>query len=168
MITDPQNVFEQVQNEIATKLATLALFTGIKMPDGRDFEILTEDEGDPEFLFTGMIDRCGLSIIVQSPTGKIIRREGLFFWFDPFMIAVSISEAVVFNRTDQGTQVRLMRATWAVLAALHGFAPPSLGEQLFPTRLLKDKDTKPGTEDLVASRILVFEATEVALNLSST
>lgn len=168
MITDPQNVFEQVQNEIAAKLGALPIFTGIKMPDGSDFAILTEDEGEPEFLFTDMIARAGLAIIVQSPTGKMTNHEPHVLSFDPFVVAVSISEAIVFNRADGGTKVRLMRATWAVLVALYGFTPASLGQQLFPTRLLKDKDTKPDSAELVASRIITFEATEASLNLLPT
>ena len=167
MIADPQNVFEQVQNEVAAKLAALSLFTGIKMPDGEPFEILTEDEGDPEYLFTAQIARAGLSVIVQSPTGKFDNQDEVTIRANPLVIAVSISESILFNRSAAGTQLRLMRVMFAVLKALNGFAPASLGEKLFATRLLKDKDTKPDSEELVASRIITFEATDVIIPLSA-
>jgi hypothetical protein len=167
MIDNPQNVFEQVQNEVAAKLAALAIFTGIKMPDGADFEILTEDEGDPEMMFTAQIARAGLSVIVQSPSGKFDNQDEVTIRANPFVVAVSISEAILFNRSGGGTGLRLMRVTWAVLQALNGFAPASLGERLFATRLLKDKDTKPDSEELVASRIITFEAVDVIIPLSA-
>jgi hypothetical protein len=173
MITNPQNIFELVQNDIATKLMTLPIFTGIKMPDDtpenpRPFQILTEDEGDPEMLFTAMIARAGLAVIVQSPTGKIAAADGPthLITFRPFVVAVSISEAMLFNRSDLGTKVRLMPATSAVISALHGFYVPSLGAKLVATRLLKDKDTNPEDQALVASRIVTFE-TEVRLKTAT-
>ena len=111
MITNPQNIFEQAQNDLAAKLLTVAPFNAIKMPDGANFDALTEDEGDPEMLFTAMIAKCGLCVIVQSPTGKIARDEQMgTAQFNPFVIAVSVSEAILFNRSDSGTKVRLMVA----------------------------------------------------------
>jgi hypothetical protein len=145
---------------------TAALFQGIKMPDGANFEVLTEDEGDPEMLYTAQLAAAGLSIIVQSPTGKFSMLDGSILQINPLVVAVSISEAILFNRADQGTKIRLMHAVHAVLKVLTNFAPPSIQTQLLPTRMLKDRDTQPGTDDLVVARVLVFEATEVPLTLS--
>jgi hypothetical protein len=167
MIDNPQNVFEQVQNDLATEIMTDPLWQGLKLPDQSDFAVLTEDEGDPEMLFTAMLARAGLCIIVQAPSGKIVGEDqsgGV--QFNPFVVAVSISEAILFNRSDNGTKVRLLVATKAVLRRLHRFAVPSLKERIYATRLLKDKDTQPGTDELIATRIITFEATEVYVDLA--
>ena len=167
MISSPDNVFEKVQNDLAAALLAVDPFDRIKSADGSNFDVLTEDEGDPELLFTTMIDKCGLCVIVQAPTGKIVQNEQLgTAQFSPFVIAVSISEAVLFNRTPQGTQVRLMVATKVVLKTLHAFVVPSLKQAIYATRLMKGRDTQPGTDALVASRIITFEATELFVDLT--
>lgn len=169
MIADPQNIFEQLQNEVAARIMTLALFQGKKLPDGSNFAVLTEDEGDPEMLFTAQLAAAGLSVVVQSPSGKF-SIEGSILVAQPLVIAVSISEAMLFNRATGGTQVRLMRATFAILKVLQGYAPPALEAPIYATRLLKDRDSMPkdidASESLVAVRVLVFEATQVRIPLS--
>jgi hypothetical protein len=167
VIQDPTNVFEQVQNEIAAELITRAPFVGLKMPDGSDFQILTEDEGEPEFLFTKMISDCGLSVVVQDPTGKldISQEDGrTMLKFNPLVFAVSVSEMIIFNRGDMGTKVRISTAKRSILG-LHGFVPAALGEKIFATQMLKDTTTHPDTGALVASRIVIFEVTELLLNI---
>jgi hypothetical protein len=169
MITDPAKLFEEVQNEVAARIKARPLFQGLKMPDGADFDVLTEDEGEPEMLFTQQVAQAGLCILVQSPTGKLTSTDGgLVLEANPLVLAVSISEAVIFNRDPNGTgtKVRLMKAVIEVFKAVHRFAPPSLQTKLFATRLLKDRDTQPGSDDLVATRIITFEATEVSVDLS--
>jgi hypothetical protein len=158
MIENPDNIFEQVQNDIATELMSKALFQSLRLPDGTDWRVLTEDEGDIEFLFEKMISDCGLSVIVQSPTAHTASgtKPVPEVQFDPLSIAVSISEAVIFNRAG-GTGVRVMRATKEVISALHTFRPSSLNKPLVFTEMLKDRDSHPETGALVASRICLFE-----------
>jgi hypothetical protein len=159
MIANPDNVFEHLQNEIAMVLMGRDLFFNLRMPDGTNWQVLTEDEGDIEYLFTQMISVAGLSVIVQSPiahsasgTKPIPTPQ-----FDPMTIAVSISEAVIFNRSAQGTKVRVMRATYEVISTLHTFKPYSINKPLCFTEMIKDRDTHPETGALVASRICLFE-----------
>jgi hypothetical protein len=159
MIADPDNVFELLQNEIAAALMARELFQDIQMPDGSAWSVLTEDEGDIEFMFTQMISACGLSVIVQSPTAHTASgtKPVPEVQFDPLSVAVSISEAIIFNRGGNGTQVRLMRATKEVISTLHTFKPPTINKPLAFTEMLKDRDTHPETGQLVASRICLFE-----------
>jgi hypothetical protein len=167
MISNPDNVFEQAQNDIAAELIKYDPFKSIKFPDGSNFDILTEDEGDPEMLFTEFIAKAGLCVIVQSPTGKIATNEQMgTAQFNPLVIPVSVSEAIIFNRSPQGTQVRLMVAVKAVLKTLHAYAVPCLKQKIYATRMLKDRDTQPGTDALVSTRIITFEATEVFVDLT--
>jgi hypothetical protein len=159
MIADPDNVFELLQNEIAAELMARDLFQDISLPDGSAWAVLTEDEGDIEFMFTQMISACGLSVIVQSPIAHTASgtKPVPEVQFDPLSVAVSISEAIIFNRGENGTQVRLMRATKEVISALHTFKPPTINKPLAFTEMLKDRDTHPETGQLVASRICLFE-----------
>jgi hypothetical protein len=168
MIENPAKLFEEVQNEVAARIKARPLFAGLKFPDGSDFDVLTEDEGDPEMLFTQQVANTGLCILVQAPAGKFTTSSEVLY-ANPLVLAVSISEAVLFNRDPNitgNTKIRLMKAALEVLKAVHRYAPPSLQRKLLATRLLKDRDTKPGSEDLVASRILIFEATEVSVDLA--
>lgn len=168
MIPNPTTIFEKLQNDLATVLMARPLFAGKKLPDGSAFTVLTEDEGDPETLFTTMIAHAGLSIVVQAPTGKItVDGQPLPVIFNPLVIAVSVSEAVVFNRSDAGTGIRLFAATNEVLRTLHGFAPPSVQLPLYATAMLKDRDTAPDG-GLVASRICVFEISDAVVDLTPT
>ena len=68
MITNPDNLFEQLQNELAVQIRTNSLFSGTKMADGTPWLVLTEDEGDIEYLYTQMINVAGLCAIV--PPGR--------------------------------------------------------------------------------------------------
>ena len=159
MIADADNVFELLQNDIAAAIAAQDLFQDILLPDGTPWRVLTEDEGDIEFMFTQMISACGLSVIVQSPTAHTASgtKPVPEVQFDPLSVAVSISEAIIFNRGADGTGVRLMRATKEIISALHTFKPASLNKPLSFTEMLKDRDTHPETGQLVASRICLFE-----------
>ena len=109
--------------------------------------MLTEDEGDIEYMFTQMISACGLSVIVQSPTAHTASgtKPVPEVQFDPLSVAVSIREAIIFNRGADGTGVRLMRATYEIISTLHTFKPASINKPLAFTEMLKDRDTHPET-----------------------
>src|SRR6266478_10026278 len=126
MIPNPQNVFEELQNDVAEQLAGTAPFNSISFPDGSVFKILTEDEGDIQFEFDTMIAQLGLSIVVHSPTGKIEQPDLPGPLITKLGFDVWISEAPVFNRSELGTQVRLVKAMTMVLGTLHGFQPDSI------------------------------------------
>ncbi len=125
MINDPQNVFELLQNDVAAQIMATAPFATIQNPDGSTpFKVLTEDEGDIQFEYDQMIQQLGLSVVVHAPTAKPINPDLpgplLILAFD-----VWVSEAVMFNRSPEGTQIRAMRAAKIVMETLHGFVPSS-------------------------------------------
>ena len=170
MISDPQNVFEQLQNDVAQKLIETSPFSTIAMPDGSPFNVLTEDEGDTQADFDLQIAQLGLAITVRAPTGRIeqpdlpgpiITKLGFDVW---------VSEAPVFNRTPgatSGTNVRLMKATTIVLGTLHGFQPQSINSPIYcdefrteRERVLNGEQDSRGT--LIVSRICHFIAPQVA------
>ena len=183
MITDPQNVFELLQNDVAAKLMDTSPFNTIKMPDGSAFNVLTEDEGDIQFEFDAMIAQLGLAIVVHAPTGDVgqpdiggtteingvtylvplITKLGFDVW---------ISEAPVFNRSAGGTNVRLTKAATMVMGILHGFQPDSVGSPVYldsfkterERTYMNDQD-KIGT--LVVSRICHFIAPQVAAEITT-
>lgn len=162
MIPDPQNVFEELQNDVATVLMATSPFNSISNPDGSTpFNVLTEDEGDIQFEFDQMIQQLGLSIVVHAPSAKPIDSDLpgplLILSFD-----VWVSEAVTFNRSSSGTQVRSMRAAKIVMETLHGFVPSSEqinapiqynGFDIERERSYIEKD-QPGT--LIVSRVCHF------------
>jgi hypothetical protein len=176
MIVDPQNVFEQLQNDVAAKLLDTSPFNTIKGPDGAPFNVLTEDEGDTQPDFDLQISQLGLAITVRAPTGRIeqpdlpgpiITRLGFDVW---------ISEAPVFNRGPYGatcaTNVRLMKATTIVLGTLHGFQPQSINSPIYcdefrteRERVLNGEQDSSGT--LIVSRICHFIAPQVAAEITS-
>jgi hypothetical protein len=126
MIENPAKLFEEVQNEVAARIKARPLFAGLKFPDGSDFDVLTEDEGDPEMLFTQQVANTGLCILVQAPAGKFTTSSEVLY-ANPLVLAVSISEAVLFNRDPNitgNTKIRLMKAALEVLKAVHRYAPP--------------------------------------------
>ena len=174
MITNPSKVIEQIQNEIAAKLGAAQPFDTLKFPDGSDFQILTEDEGEPEMLYTAQIALCGLSVIVDSPTGKFKRDPGnnSVLKFAPFVIGIGIGEYVLYNRDPNGIGTKLRASTVAeiVLCTLNGFVPPTLGQPIFATMLRKGTDTMPRMDksesDLVVVRQVTFEATEARVDLT--
>ena len=172
MIPDPQNVFEQLQNDVAAKLMQTAPFSMIAMPDGSPFNVLTEDEGDIQADFDLQIAQLGLAITVRSPTGKVdnltdlpgplLKEVGFDIW---------ISEAPVFNRAVGGTQVRLAVALVNVLGAVHGFQPDSIKSPVYATgfdpqreRVLNGEQDSRGT--LIVSRICHFIAPVVGLAIT--
>lgn len=172
MITNPENVFESLQNDVAQKLIETAPFSTIQGADGSTFKVLTEDEGDIQFEYDAMIAQMGLSIVVHSPTGKIeqpdlpgplITRLGFDVW---------VSEAPVFNRSDAGTKVRLVKATTIVLGTLHGFQPQSIGSPVYADGFTTNRErTYVGEEDkrgiLIVSRICHFIAPQVAAEITN-
>ncbi len=162
MIPDPQNVFELLQNDVAAKLIETSPFNSISNPDGSTpFRVLTEDEGDIQFEFDAMIQQLGLSVVVKAPTAKPINPD----LPGPFLILafdVWVSEAVTFNRSPAGTQIRAMRAAKIIMETLHGFVPSSPqintpvqynGFDIERERTYIEKD-QPGT--LIVSRICHF------------
>jgi hypothetical protein len=172
MISNPQNVFESLQNDIAAKLMATSPFNTIAFPDGTTFKVLTEDEGDIQFEYDTMIAQLGLCIVVHSPTGKIdqpdlpgplVTRLGFDVW---------VSEAPVFNRSEFGTQVRLIKGMTIVLGTLHGFQPVSINSPVYADgfdthreRTYVNDEDKVGT--LVVSRIIHFIAPQVAAEITT-
>ena len=177
MIPNPENVFELLQNDIATQLMATAPFSTIKMPDGSPFNVLTEDEGDIQFEFDAMIAQLGLAIVVHAPTGAIEQPDLPGPLITKLGFDVWISEAPVFNRNTDGgnpyaTGVRLMKATTVVLGTLHGFQPQSIGSPIYADNFkterervyLRDEDKKG---ILITSRICHFIAPQVAAEITT-
>jgi|SRR5580765_5927272 len=183
MITDPQNVFEQLQNDVAAKLMATAPFSTIKMPTGADFQVLTEDEGDIQFEFDANIAQLGLAIVVHAPTGEIAQPDiggtkvidGVTYLvplISELGFDVWISEAPVFNRSAGGTNLRLTKAMAMVIGLLHGFQPYSTNTPIYASGFkterertyINDQD-KIGT--LVVSRICHFIAPQVAAEITT-
>lgn len=172
MIPNPENVFEQLQNDIATKLMQTSPFSTIKNPAGDPFNVLTEDEGDIQFEFDAMIAQCGLAIVVHAPTGAIEQPDLPGPLITKLGFDVWVSEAPIFNRSAEGTQVRLMKATTIVLGTLHGFQPDSIGSPVYADNFKTERERtyvndqdKIGT--LVVSRIIHFIAPQVAAEITS-
>jgi hypothetical protein len=137
MIADADNVFETLQNEIAAEIASKALFQDIELPDGTPWRVLTEDEGDVEYMFEHMISACGLSVIVQSPTAHTASgtKPVPEVQFDPLSVAVSISasniivaDMTIGNVGYHGVQVRGEKGVHRVV--LHNLQVQDTGQQL--------------------------------------
>ena len=172
MIPNPENVFEQLQNDVAAKLMQTSPFTTIKNPTGDTFTVLTEDEGDIQFEFDSMINQCGLAIVVHAPTGAIEQPDLPGPLITKLGFDVWVSEAPTFNRSPEGTNVRLMKATTIVLGTLHGFQPSSIGSPVYADNFKTERERtyvndqdKIGT--LVVSRIIHFIAPQVAAEITS-
>lgn len=183
MIPDPQNVFEELQNDVAAKLMATSPFDTIKMPDGSPFNVLTEDEGDIQFEYDSMIAQLGLSIVVHSPTGEIAQPDlggtkvvdGVMYLI-PLITKLGfdvwISEAPLFNRSPLGTRVRLAKAMAMVIGLLHGFQPQSTRSPIYADSFKTERERtyvndadKVGT--LVVSRICHFIAPQVGAEITS-
>jgi len=172
MIPDPQNVFEELQNDVAAKLMETDPFSSIAFPDGSPFKVLTEDEGDIQFEYDAMIGQLGLAIVVHCPTGAIEQPDLPGPLITKLGFDVWVSEAPVFNRDSLGTQVRLMKATTIVMGTLHGFQPQSINSPVYADsfktqreRTYVNDEDKVGT--LVVSRICHFIAPQVAAEITS-
>jgi len=183
MITDPQNVFELLQNDVAAKLIATSPFNTIQMPDGSPFNVLTEDEGDIQFEFDAMIAQLGLAIVVHAPTGEVAQPDiggtkvvdGVTYLvplITKLGFDVWISEAPEFNRSANGTGLRLTKAMTMVMGILHGFQPSSVGTPIYldsfkterERTYMNDQD-KIGT--LVVSRICHFITPQVAAEITT-
>jgi len=167
MIENPENPFELLQNDIATKLMATAPFDGIKFPDGTAFRVLTEDEGDVQFEYDAMISNLGLSIAVKSPEGDIDQPDIPGPLITKMNFEVWVSENPVFNRDELGTKVRLWKATSVVLGALHGFQPPSLASPVYAAKVRNYRERTFASEQdqvgvLILSRRCYFIAPQVA------
>ncbi len=169
MIPDPQNVFEELQNDVATKLMQTSPFSTLRGPSGGDFSVLTEDEGDVQFEYDAMINQLGLSIVVHGPSGKValtdLRGPLIDLGFD-----VWVSEAPLFNRSEAGTQVRLMRAMKIVLGTLQGFQPQSINSGIYVESFRRERERTYVSDDdkkgiLVTSCIIHFIAPLVAAEI---
>jgi len=174
MIPDPQNVFEELQNDVAAKLLDTSPFNTIKAPDGAPFRVFTEDEGDIQADFDLQIGQIGLAITVRAPTGRIEQPDIPGPLFTKLGFDVWISEAPVFNRSPGATlatNVRLMKATGIVLGTLHGFQPQSINSPVYADemrtereRVLNGEQDSKGT--LIVSRICHFIAPQVGALIS--
>lgn len=161
MIANPTNDFESLENAIALQLQAQVEFQNLKNPDGSLWQVLTEDEGDIEFNFHKQISEAGLSIIVQTPTGKSTDKT-IFSPGPRFIVTVpvQISEAVVFNRSEGGTKVRVQTAASVVRRSLHLFemkALPGFTTPLIFREALRDRDRHPETGALVSSVVCTFD-----------
>jgi hypothetical protein len=171
MIPDPQNVFEQLQNDIAAQLMATSPFNTLANPDGRPFTVLTEDEGDIQYEYDQMIQQLGLSIVVHSPAGRIEQPDLPGPLITKLGFDVWVSEAPTFNRSPAGTQLRLWKATTIVLGTLHGFQPSSIKSPVYADEVRLERERtyiekdQPGT--LIVSRICHFIAPQVAAEVSS-
>jgi hypothetical protein len=162
VIANPQNDFELIENAIAAQLEAQAEFSGLKAPDGTDWHVLTEDEGEIQFLFRTMIDVCGLAIIVRAPTGECSERMGNIPGpvFDPLRCVVQVSEAVTFNRSGSGTNIHAETAASLVRRSLHLFHPagiPGLNTVLRCVKAENRPELNVDTGALTATRLLTFE-----------
>lgn len=173
MILNPENVFEQLQNDVAEQLMNTPPFSSIKAPDGSNFAVLTEDEGDIQFEFDTMIAQLGLAIVVHSPTGSIEQPDLPGPLITKLGFDVWVSEAPVFNRDTLGTQVRLMKAATIVMGTLHGFQPDSIKSPVYADNFRTERERtymndhdKIGT--LVVSRICHFIAPQVAAEITTS
>ena len=179
MIIDPQNVFEELQNDVATKLLQTSPFNSITMPDGSPFNVLTEDEGDIQFEFDTQIAQCGLAIVVHAPTGAIEQPDIPGPLITKLGFDVWICEAPIFNRitnpnggATSGTNVRLMKATTIVLGTLHGFQPDSIKSPVYADNFKTERERSYiANEDrktiLIVSRIVHFIAPQVAAEITT-
>lgn len=173
MIPDPENNLEQLQNDVATVLAQASIFSGITMPDGSPWNVLTEDEGDTQFEFDAQIAQLGLSLMVHSPTGKVSQPDMPGPVLTELGFDVWVSEAPIFNRAPGGTNIRLFKAMITVMGTLHLYQPNSVGSPVYCTGYDKDRERiyvsdsdKPKDSILVVSRIVHFIAPQVAAQIT--
>ncbi len=172
MIPDPQNVFEELQNDVAAQIMATSPFTTIQNPDGSTpFKVLTEDEGDIQFEYDQMIQQLGLSIVVHSPSGTIDQPDMPGPIITQLGFDVWVSEAPTFNRSELGTGLRLWKATSIVLGTLHLFQPDAIKSPITARSVKVERERayiegdQPGT--LIVSRICHFIAPQVAAVISS-
>jgi hypothetical protein len=171
VIPNPENPFEELQNDVASKLMATPPFNTIKFPDGSDYKVLTEDEGDIQFDYDAMIAQVGLAIIVQAPTGKVSQPDIPGPLITDVSFDVWVSEAPTFNRSEFGTQVRLSKAMTIVFGTLHGFQPASIGSPVYMVGFDKNRErTYTGEGDnkgtLITSRICHFKAPQVIAEIT--
>ncbi len=172
MILDPQNVFEELQNDVAAKLMQTAPFSTIAFPDGSTYQVLTEDEGDIQFEYDAQIAQLGLSIVVHAPAGTIDQPDMPGPVITKLGFDVWISEAPLFNRSPLGTKVRLFKAMGIVMGTLHGFKPESTQSPIYVENFRRERDRtyisdedKKGT--LVNSLICHFIVPQVGALITS-
>lgn len=114
------NLFTDLQNSIAARLARFPEFQGLR--------ILTERAKD----FRGDVDRAlggihpdykaGLFLLVGTPTTGIINRQSPGPHLK-IMVAVTVSEHIIQNMGPNGSQYAAADCALDVLRALSGFSP---------------------------------------------
>ena len=167
MIENPENVFEQLQNDVAAKLMDTSPFNSIKAPDfSAAFTVLTEDEGDIQMEYDAMINQLGLCIVVHAPSGVVDQPDIPGPLITKLGFDVWVSEAPLFNRGALGTKVRLFKAMGVVMGTLHGFQPESSQSPIYVENFRRERertyisdDDKKGT--LVNSLICHFIVPQV-------
>jgi len=176
MIPDPQNVFEALQNDVASKLLATAPFNAITLPDGSPFNVLTQDEGDTQFLFDAQIAQLGLMIIVKRPSGTVDQPDIPGPLITKLNFEIWVTEAPEFNKVPygatSGTGIRVMQAATIVMGTIHGFQPQSIKSPVYmqgyrneETRtFIANRDSKP---DLITSIVITFIAPQVAAEITS-
>lgn len=172
MIPNPENVFEELQNDVAAKITATAPFNALKMPTGADFQALTEDEGDIQWEFDQMMTFLGLAIVVHSPVGEVELTDMPGPFLGKINFDVWVTEAPLFNRSERGTKVRLSKAMSIIMGTVHGFQPASVNSPLYFTGFKKDRQRNYTNESdrkgtLWVSRILNFVAPAVGIEIGT-
>ena len=174
MIPNPQNVFESLQNDVAAQLLATAPFNAITLPDGSPFNVLTQDEGDTQFLFDAQIAQLGLMIMVKRPAGTVDQPDIPGPLITKLNFEVWVTEAPEFNKVPygatSGTGIRVMQAAAIVMGTLHGFQPASIGSPVYmqgyrneeARTFIANRDSRP---DLITSIVITFIAPQVAATI---
>lgn len=171
MIPNPENPFEELQNDVAAKIMATAPFSMIKFPDGSDWKCLTEDEGDIQFEFDTMIGNVGISVVVYAPEGEVDQPDIPGPLLTNLNFEIGVFESPTFNRSEQGTGLRLSKAANIIFNTIHGFQPASMRSPVYaknlrrgvPQRLYATKDDTNGI--LTISRKLLFACPQVAAEI---
>jgi hypothetical protein len=140
MIPNPENVFESLQNDVATQLMSTSPFSTIAWPDGSAFQVLTEDEGDIQYEYDQQIAQLGLSIVVHAPAGEVSQPDMPGPVITKLGFDVWVSEAPVFNRSEAGTKVRLFKAMAVVIGTLHGFQPEATQSPIYIENFRRERE----------------------------
>lgn len=164
MIENPQCEFELIENAVAAQLEAQPELQNLKRPDGSAWNVLTQDEGEINFMYAKMIDECGLAVIVQTPFGqsseKTMNVPGPRF--DPLRFRVQVSEAVLFNR-DTGTKLHVQTVASIVRRSLHLFTIPDIAGARVPLAWVSVSNQEitahPETGALVAEVLCEFKTT---------
>ena len=89
--------------------------------NGQPIAVLSEEQGDINFLLTQSLERIGVCLAVLTPTGEGEESQTGQLRFD-VPVVVQIQEDVTMNRAPNGTQVQISTLIAFVLRRLHGWS----------------------------------------------